>query len=204
MTTTAVPSLPALEWTGVQGEAEYRERGAVGGELRVTAAAGVDWTNDAFGGPQQQAATALGFVPTEDFTLSARVRVLTDRTTFDAGALAIWGDQDHWAKLCFEFSPQSEAMVVSVVTNRYSDDCNSTLVPEDAVYLRVVRSGRGWAFHSSSDGLVWTFVRVFRLDFEGPVKVGFLAQAPLGETCTAAFDSITYDTTVPGDLRDGS
>lgn len=201
--TTAVPRLPALEWAGVEGAAEYLEHDD-GGELRVTAAAGVDWTNDAFGGPQQQAATALGFVPTGDFTLSAKVRVLTDRTTFDAGALAIWGDPDHWAKLCFEFSPQGEAMVVSVVTNDYSDDCNSTLVHDDAVYLRIIRSGKGWAFHSSTDGSTWTFVRVFRLAFDGPVRVGFLVQVPMGETCTAVFDSISYSTTLPGDVRDGS
>lgn len=195
-----VPGVPPLEWVDNQGLAEKPAADV----LVVTAAAGADWTNDAFGGPHQHSASLLGFVQSEDFWLSVRARVLTARTTFDAAALAIWGDADHWAKLCFEYSPQGEAMVVSVVTNEYSDDCNSTVVSEDSVYLRVVRSGSGWAFHSSTDGHHWVFVRVFRLAYDGPVHVGFLAQAPLGDQCVAEFTNITYTTTVPADLRDGS
>lgn len=203
--TIGVPGLPALEWTPVEGSAECAvdETTFDDARLVLTADAGTDWTNDAFGGPQQHAATSLGFFPQGDFSLSARVRVLSDRTTFDAGVLAIWGDRDHWAKLCFEFSPQGEAMVVSVVTNQFSDDCNSTLVPEDHVHLRIIRSGDGWAFHSSTDGRAWRFVRVFRLETDGPVHVGFLAQSPTGSECVAAFDDIVYRNTVPADLRDG-
>lgn len=195
----AIPGIPDVSWTGPTGAASFDE-----GVLRLTAAPGTDWTNDALGGPQQHAATSLGFVSAGDGVLSARTRVLTPRTTYDAAVLAVWGDRDHWAKICFEFSPQGEAMVVSVVTNDFSDDCNSTIVEDDWVYLRVTRSGPGWAFHSSRDGVDWTFVRVFRLDYAGPVSVGFLSQSPTGETCVAAFDEITYGPTIPGDLRDGS
>ncbi|WP_233197178.1 DUF1349 domain-containing protein [Cryobacterium sp. N21] len=195
-----VPGLPPLEWANEEGSVKAHGHDV----LVLAAAAGTDWTNDAFGGPQQQAAPLLGFVPTEDFSLSARTRVRTERTTFDAAVLAIWGDHGHWAKLCFEYSPQGQAMVVSVVTNEYSDDCNSTLVSEGSVYLRIIRSGKGWAFHSSTDGHDWVFVRVFRLAFDGPVRVGFLAQAPMGDRCIAEFDNIKYSTNVPADLRNGS
>ena len=195
-----VPGVPPLDWVNGVGLAETPASDV----LVVTAAAGTDWTNDAFGGPQQHAASLLGFVPSGDFSLSVRARVLTERTTFDAAVLAIWGDTDHWAKLCFEYSPQGQAMVVSVVTNGYSDDCNSTVVTEDSVYLRVVRSGSGWAFHSSADGHNWVFVRVFRLAYDGPVRVGFLAQAPMGDQCVAEFTNITYRATVPANFRDGS
>ena len=172
--------------------------------LVVTAAVGSDWTNDPFGGQQQHGATTLGFTPSDGFSLVARARVRHPRTTFDAAVLAVWGDRDHWAKLCFEFSPQGRAMVVSVVTNDYSDDCNSAVVADAQVYLRVTRIGQGWAFHSSGDGLEWNFVRVFRLAFNGPFIVGFMAQAPNGETCVAEFDLIEYSTVVPTDLRDGT
>ena len=195
-----IPGLPPLEWTNGQGSAETPTNDV----LRLIAAAGADWSNDAFGGPQQHAATLLGFVPTEDFSLSARVVVRGERTTFDAAVLALWGDKDHWAKLCFEYSPQGQAMVVSVVTNDFSDDCNSTLVMENAVYLRVTRSGAGWAFHSSADGHKWEFVRVFRIAYNGPISVGFLSQAPLGDLCVADFDNMMYSTSVPADVRDGS
>jgi len=196
----ALPGVPPLEWINGHGLAETPAPGA----LVVTAAAGADWSNDAFGGPHQHAASLLGFVASGDFSLSGRARVITERTTFDAAVLAIWGDKDHWAKLCFEYSPQGEAMVVSVVTNEYSDDCNSTLVHDDYVYLRIVRAGSGWAFHSSADGREWSFVRVFRLAFDGPVSVGFLAQAPMGDKCVVEFEDVAYSTTVPADFRDGS
>ena len=116
----------------------------------------------------------------------------------------LWVDADHWAKLCFEYSPQGEAMVVSVVTNGFSDDCNSTLVAEDHVYLRVSRVGAGWAFHSSPDAEQWSFVRLFRLNTDLPISVGFLSQAPLGDSCVASFEDIELASTAPSDLRDGS
>ena len=72
------------------------------------------------------------------------------------------------------------------------------------MHLRVVRTGPAWAFHASRDGETWEFVRLFRLYSALPVRVGFLAQAPLGTTCTAVFDRIALDDTAPGDLRDGS
>ncbi len=201
--TDAVMGLPPLSWTGDEGEADVD---GAAGSLTLTAAAGVDWTNDAAGGPQQHRASALAFeAPGDDFVLSARVRVLGERTTFDAGALALWSDQDHWAKLCFEYSPQGEPMVVSVVTDEFSDDCNSTVVQEPAVYLRVARVGSAFAFHSSLDGVRWDFVRMFRLPVgRAPWRLGFLSQAPMGETCVAVFDHIALAHRTLADLRDGS
>lgn len=198
--TTVVEGLPQLNWTNGPGQVDTTGPGS----FVLTAKGGTDWTNDAFGAPQQHAATSLGFVPDGDFTLSARVAVSGERTTFDAAVLAIWGDQDHWAKICFEFSPQGQPMVVSVVTDVFSDDCNSTPVDDAHVFLRVLRAGRGWAFHSSADGVRWDFVRTFRLDFDGPVSVGFMAQAPMGDTCVASFDAVEFRESVPGNLRDGS
>src|SRR5690242_10778703 len=47
-----------------------------------------------------------------DFQLSARVTVGFGGT-YDAGALIIWAARNHWAKLCFELSPQGLPMIVS-------------------------------------------------------------------------------------------
>lgn len=198
---TVVDHLPPLAWTHTAGDAEFDPDD---GELRLRAAAGVDWSNDAVGAPPVHGATMLGFaVPDHDFTLSARVGVRGSRTTFDAGALALWADGDHWAKLCFEYSPQGEPMVVSVVTNTYSDDTNSAVVRDDAVFLRIARVGAAWAFHASRDGEVWDFVRLFRLRTP-PTSVGFLSQAPMGETCDARFRDIRFSDGAPADLRDGT
>ena len=198
MTLTA---LPPLHWTGASGTAEFSPEGD---SVTLTAAAGTDWSNDSLGGEGQHAATGLVFDAPASFALSARVTVPFPRTTFDAGVLCLWVDDDHWAKLCFEFSPSGQAMVVSVVTNGFSDDANSTIVDGESVYLRVSRVGPAWAFHASSDGLDWEFVRLFRLETDAPVGVGFLAQAPMGDSCRATFDQIRLNAAPPSYLRDGS
>jgi len=185
-----LPGLPPLAWTHGEGDA------ALGpdGELTLTAAPGVDWTNDPTGTEfeRQHGSTSLSFDVTEDFQLSARVRVDAPRTTFDAGALTIWSDPDHWAKVCFERSPQGGDMIVSVVTNTYSDDSNATDVDTGSAWLRVSRLDRAFVFHSSTDGVAWRFVRIFRLLTGQPVVCGFMAQAPMGESAVARFDQIRY------------
>lgn len=136
-----------------------------------------------------------------DFVLSARVEARF-AATFDAGALFVWGDDGRWAKLALELSPQGERMVVSVVTRGRSDDCNSAVVEGDAVWLRVARIGEAYAFHSSLDGETWEFVRHFYL--AGDVKVGFEAQSPTGDGCTATFTDIRLERRTLLELRDGS
>lgn len=198
--TLSLPDLPDLHWTGVEGVARVDARGA----LTLTSRGGVDWTNDATGGPAQHAATALAFAaPDGDFTLSARVRVTGERSTFDAGALALWSGPQRWAKVCNEYSPQGDSMVVSVVTNDFSDDANGAVFATDAVFLRITRVGSAFAFHYSLDGESWPFLRLFRLDADpSTLSVGFLAQAPMGPGATAVFDEIRFDRSSLRDLRD--
>lgn len=198
--TLSLPDLPDLHWTGVEGDARIDARGA----LTLTSRGGVDWTNDVTGGPAQHAATALAFAaPEGDFTLSARVRVTGERSTFDAGALALWSGPQRWAKVCNEFSPQGDSMVVSVVTNDFSDDANGAVFATDAVFLRIARVGAAFAFHYSLDAESWPFLRVFRLDADSStLSVGFLAQAPMGAGATAVFDEIRFDRSSLRDLRD--
>ena len=195
-----IAGLPPVDWTAARSQAAYDQADST---LTLTAAAGVDWTNDPLGAPQHRA-SALAFTAPASFSLSARVLVVSPRTTFDAGVLALWADSDHWAKLCFEYSPQGEAMVVSVVTNTHSDDSNGPVVTAPWTYLRVSRVGPAWAFHSSGNGRDWSFVRLFRLDTEKPVNVGFMSQAPMGQSCVAGFDSIQFTDQTPENLRDGS
>lgn len=200
MSTPRVDGLPELAWSHTEGQAHVSD-----GVLTMVSAAEVDWINHATDGdPSRQDATSLGFTPAGDFQFSARVQVPGPRTTFDAGVLTLWVDAHSWAKLCFEYSPQGTAMVVSVVTNGYSDDVNSWEVDGDAVHLRISRIGPAYAFHSSSDGSRWDFVRLFRLGSPAPVTVGLMAQAPTGPTCTVRFSDITLTHTTLAGLRDGS
>jgi uncharacterized protein len=140
---------------------------------------------------------------TGDFLLSARVTV-GFAATYDAGVLLLYAGEREWGKLCFEYSPQRQPMVVSVVTRGLSDDCNSFVVEGDQVWLRVARLGRAFAFHASTDGTFWHFVRHFTLDAEETIAVGFSAQSPTGEACTATFDEIRYAPERLHDLRSGA
>lgn len=45
----------------------------------------------------------------------------------------------HWAKLCCEFSPAGEPMIVSVVCRGVADDANAFIVPGRPVWLRIGR-----------------------------------------------------------------
>jgi regulation of enolase protein 1 (concanavalin A-like superfamily) len=136
-----------------------------------------------------------------DFTLAARVQV-PFASSYDAGALILWGDEERWAKLCFEFSPQREPMVVSVVTRGLSDDANGVVVDGNAVWLRIARVGGAYAFHSSVDGAFWSFARHFALD--GEVEIGFVAQSPTGEGCAVRFTDVHLEQRTLADLRDGT
>jgi len=179
-----------------------------GAVLTVTAGPRTDLFADPGGGPATvNAPRLLGDPPTGDFQLSARVTV-GFAAAFDAGVLLLWAHEHAWAKLCFESSPQGEPMVVSVVTRGVSDDGNAFTVDGDHVWLRVARLGPAFAFHASTDGSPWRFVRYFTLDTLAPdpasVAVGFEAQSPTGDGCTATFDTIRYTAERLSDLRDGT
>jgi uncharacterized protein len=147
----------------------------------------------------------LAAAPGGDFQLSARVSV-DFAATYDAGVLMLWVDDHTWAKLCFERSPQGPPMAVSVVTRGRSDDANGFTVDGSALWLRVSRLGGAFAFHASTDGGFWHLMRYFALDVppEVPVRVGFEAQSPLGEGCTARFAGVRFTSERLADLRDGS
>lgn len=144
--------------------------------------------------------------PDGDFTFAARVRPRF-ASVYDAGALLLYAAERRWAKLAFEFSPQHKPTAVTVVTRGTSDDSNSFETTADALWLRITRKGRAWAFHASEDGKWWRLVRYFDLgehETGETVRIGLLAQSPTGPGCTAVFDQITFSTETTEDLRDGS
>jgi regulation of enolase protein 1 (concanavalin A-like superfamily) len=172
--------------------------------LTLTAQAATDlFVDPAGGGPPPDAGRLLGLPPDGDFTLAARVTV-GFRNTYDAGALLLYADDRHFAKLCFEYSPQDRPTAVTVVTRGTSDDSNSFEADGETLWLRITRTGAAWAFHASTDGSWWRLLRYFALDAPAPVRVGFLAQSPTGDGCTAAFDDVAFRPGAPKDLRDGS
>lgn len=150
------------------------------------------------------AATLLTDAPAGDFQLSARVRVRF-AGTFDAGVLFLRHDRETWAKLCFEYSPQRQGMIVSVVNNRVSDDANAFTVDGDQVHLRVSRKGTVFAFHASLDGERWMLIRAFSLpNGDKPLEIGFEAQSPQSDGCDVVFDEPRLVERTISDFRDES
>lgn len=162
--------------------------------------------SDMFISPQGEpavlnAARLLGPI-SGDFQLSACVHV-DFAGTFDAGALLVWQDATTWAKLCFEYSPDTEPMVVSVVTRGVSDDANGFIVHGKQVWLRISRMGQALAFHASIDGQQWALIRHFGLALGDAPLVGFVAQAPIGAGCAVRFEHISAAATRLRDIRSG-
>jgi uncharacterized protein len=159
-------------------------------------------------GSGSDAGYLLGVPPPGDFTLSAQITV-PFKSSFDAGVLLVHAAPDRFAKACFELSPQRTPMAVSVVTRGVSDDANGRVIETgNTLWLRVTRTGRAWAFHSSLDGKWWDMLRYFTLSEpeaeRDAVRIGFLAQSPTGEGLKVTFDQIAYANVAPEDLRDGS
>ena len=174
-------------------------------ELRATSQAGTDIFASPVPGaePTLNAGTLFGAAPEGDFQFSARITV-GFRSTFDAGVLMLWHDEEHWAKLCFEAAPDGSPTVVSVVNRIVSDDANGVVVTDEHVWMRISRIDGIYAFHSSIDGLQWDMVRLFALESPLPLQIGFEVQSPTGEGCEVVFDQISFTATRLDNQRDGS
>jgi len=150
------------------------------------------------------AVTLLGEAPAGDFQLTAQVGV-DFISAFDAGVLLLWLNERYWAKLCFEYSPGGEPMIVSVVNREVADDANSFIVDGRLVWLRVSRIDDVYAYHASTDGVIWQLVRVFVLALEGvSPSIGLEAQSPTGEECSVTFTELSFTFTRLADIRDGT
>ncbi len=181
-----IPALPRpLRWYGTP--TQWHSEAA----LTFSAGPRTDWFIAPEGTVTILNAPALLMPVDQPCLLSARVSA-EHAATFDAGVLMVYQSDEAWAKLCLELSPQGQVMVVSVVTKGTSDDCNSVPIEGNALYLRVARLERAYAFHYSLDGLVWNLVRHFSLGASQEAEIGFIVQSPLGEGCTASFSEIAY------------
>lgn len=173
------------------------------GVLTVRADARTDiFTNPMSGEVKRNAAMALVSPPEGDWQFSARVRVGFN-APWDAGALIVRSDEEHWAKLNFEQSPDGVPSVFSVVTRGRSDDAVAGAVAGDALWLRISRIDEAFAFHVSDDGSSWRLVRQFALAGRDGIQVGVEVQSPIGEGCQVEFDDIRLTPTRLAHLFDG-
>ena len=186
-----------LEW--LRPPAEWH---AEPGRLVVSAPGRTDWFIDPVSARAVSTAPVLvGPPPAGDFTWEAHV-VLDGDAMFDAVGLFVHDDDDNWAKLAVEITAAGPT-IVSVVTDTFSDDCNSTVLAQASAWLRLARVGEAIAFHASDAGGRWELVRVFRPASAAP-RIGFICQAPTGAGCTGTLDAIAFNARSLSDIRDGS
>ncbi|MGW6917963.1 DUF1349 domain-containing protein [Kitasatospora sp. NPDC054939] len=170
--------------------------------LHVAAAADTDLFAPPLGGKRRtDAARALTpHPPWGDWQFSARLKV-GFRTPWDAGALLLWSDERHWAKVNFEYSPAEHPAIYSVVTRGLSDDAVGRPVATGHLWLRIARLGGAYAFYASDDGASWSLVRQFALDGPHPARPGIVVQSPAGAGCEVEFDAISLVRTPRTDHR---
>ncbi|MGO4107553.1 DUF1349 domain-containing protein [Paenibacillus sp. YAF4_2] len=138
-----------------------------------------------------------------DFVM--RVKVSHDfKDTYDSASIMVMKDMTHWAKACFELTDFDTHAVVSVVTKEESDDANGCNIDNNTVWLQMCRSGKSFAFHYSTDGENFYMMRYFTLPVdEATVKVGLLAQAPLGNGGKRIYENLIIERRTVKNIRMG-
>jgi uncharacterized protein len=138
-----------------------------------------------------------------DFVMKARVRP-EFKKNYDAGGLFVYDSSTKWIKLEFERTDLGYPSVVSVITDKTSDDANGEKMEgAEEVSLQVVRKGDYWVLHYSADGRSWKMVRYFKLKMKEEVKIGLEAQSPLGGGCKVAFSGLKITDNDLKDIRKG-
>ena len=192
-----------FKWVN-ESKAEYKD-----GVLTVYAPSQTDYFNSpvkengAF--PEPVANASLFYTElTGDFVFKSKVQ-LEFKNFYDAAALLVYENENVWAKLALENSdlPCRKPAVVSVVTNRISDDCNGPVMDGNSVWFQISRVDDCFAFHYSVDGVEYNMVRVFTLPVGQTVKVGFEAQAPMGEGGNRYYSEISIQNKRVENIRAG-
>ena len=162
------------------------------GGIRVTVPAKADYFRDPAGKMVNDNAPFLWKSVSGDFVAQAHVRPIFS-STYDSGVLMARHDETTWAKLCFERTDFGTTAAVSVVTRGLSDDANGADITQPDLWLQMVRAGTVFALHYSLDGQSWTMVRLFHLEVPPAIRVGVVAQCPVGPGSTIDLLSFTID-----------
>jgi uncharacterized protein len=196
--TTLTPENPApFQWENPSSFTNL-----TGGGIRIKALPATDFFRDPGGSPPADSAAYL-YVPVKGDFVARAWAGHPFRTTWDAAALMVRTDPFHWGKLCFEGSDFGTRAVVSVVTNGFSDDANGVNLPWAVVWLQIVRKGNVFCAHYGPDGEHWNMVRYFALGAVETVKIGMVAQSPVGSGSEMDFMHFSLEQRTVKDIRAG-
>ena len=125
-------------------------------------------------------------------------------STYDAPALLAMESETRWVKACFEYTDLHTRAVVSVITDTTSDDCNGVETDSDSIWLQLCRKDHIFAIHYSLDGVHWRMHRILRMEMEEELKVGLVAQSPLGGGGDFIFEKVSLKPERKADIRGGN
>ncbi len=191
-------SLNELIWMNEPNSYEIKD-----GSMRVTVEKGTDFFNN----PEDLSVTAtapfLFQEMTGDFVATALVK--PDFTSmWNAVALMVHIDDDHWIKFAFENSDATGKSIVSVVTKGVSDDANGVILRSDnEIWLKLVRKNNIYSMFWSKYGSDYKMVRLTTLPETDSVKIGVEFQSPVGDSATHTLHSFKVVETTVEDLRKG-
>ncbi|MFD0678350.1 MULTISPECIES: DUF1349 domain-containing protein [unclassified Paenibacillus] len=139
---------------------------------------------------------------TGDFVM--RVQVSHEfKDMYDAATIMVMQDLQIWAKACFEKTDFDTHAVVSVVTNHTSDDANGCNINGNTVWLQVARVANHFSFHYSLDGVKFDMMRFFSLPVDKTIKVGLVAQSPIGTGGDRIFQNFSLTNKTVNNIRYG-
>ncbi len=191
-------NLGDFKWLNEPGSFEIKE-----GTLKVVAEKETDFFNN----PEDQKKTATAPILYKevkgDFVAKALVRP-DFSSLWNAVALMVHIDNDHWIKFAFENSDATGRSIVSVVTKEISDDANGAILKDqDQIWLKLVRKNHNYSMLWSKDGNDFKMARLSTLPNADSVKIGIEAQSPVGEAATHEIVYFEITKTTVKDLRKG-
>jgi regulation of enolase protein 1 (concanavalin A-like superfamily) len=139
---------------------------------------------------------------TGDFVMKVQVSH-EFKDIYDACAVMVMESEEVWAKACFELTDFNTRAVVSVVTNKTSDDANGCNIDGNTVWLQAVRIGQTFGFHYSEDGETFYMMRYFSLPVSETIKVGLISQAPTGSGGERHFEEFSLENITVKNIRVG-
>lgn len=138
-----------------------------------------------------------------DFVFKAKVSH-EFTSLYDACVLFAYENETVWAKACFEFTDIHTHSVVTVMTNKYSDDANGFDVNKNEVWLQIARKDNVFAIHYSLDGKTFFMSRLCRLPMSNKIKVGLVAQCPTGNGAIMTFEEVSLERISLSNIREGN
>ncbi len=136
------------------------------------------------------------------FTFSAKVNPGFD-TTYDAGALYIYSNNDLWHKFAFEMDERKLTRIVTVRTIGTSDDNNHDRVTEKFVFMKISSDTKSVGFYYSIDSVSWQLVRVYKNNYPEKIWIGISSQSPVGKGNRTIFEGCGLSKESVKDFRSG-